>query len=73
MSQFHIAVIGGRLRQYAATKLLARLAPAEFTTKQVQMSDLSLYKQDVGIEEKCGQLLQGWMDQCVAWNRAHAQ
>lgn len=50
MSQFHIAVIVGSLRQESFNKKLATalagLAPAEFTFKQLQISDLPLYNQD---------------------------
>jgi chromate reductase len=50
MAQFHIAVIVGSLRQDSFNKKLASalpsLAPAEFSFKQVQISDLPLYNQD---------------------------
>lgn len=50
MSQFHIAVIVGSLRQDSFNKKLAaalpRLAPADFIFKQVQIGNLPLYNQD---------------------------
>ncbi|APW47020.1 NADPH-dependent FMN reductase [Rhodoferax antarcticus] len=50
MTQFHIAVIVGSLRQDSFNKklatALARLAPADFTFKQLQIGDLPLYNQD---------------------------
>jgi chromate reductase len=50
MPQFHIAVIVGSLRKDSFNKKLAtalpQLASAEFTFKQVQISDLPLYNQD---------------------------
>ncbi len=77
MSQFHIAVIEGRLRQDPFNKLLAkglaRLAPAEPSSKQVQISDLSLYKLGICIRAGSRELLQGWMDPYVVWIRKHAQ
>ena len=50
MAQYNIAVIVGSLRKDSFnTRLataLARLAPAEFSFKQVQIGDLPLYNQD---------------------------
>lgn len=50
MSQFHISVIVGSLRQDSFNKKLAaalpRLAPADFSFKQVQIDNLPLYNQD---------------------------
>jgi len=50
MSQFHIAVFVGSLRQDSFNKKLAaalpRLAPADFNFKQVQIGNLPLYNQD---------------------------
>ena len=77
MSQFHIAVTVGSLRQDSLNKLLAkalaRLAPAEPSSKQVQISDLSLYKLGICIRAGSRELLQGWMDPYVVWIRKHAQ
>ena len=50
MSQYQIAVVVGSLRKdsynRALATALAKLAPAEFTFKQVEISDLPLYNQD---------------------------
>ncbi|MCL2635784.1 MAG: NAD(P)H-dependent oxidoreductase, partial [Betaproteobacteria bacterium] len=50
MSQYQIAVIVGSLRQDSLNRKLAsaiaRLAPAEFCFKQVEIGDLPLYNQD---------------------------
>ena len=50
MTQFHIAVIVGSLRQDSFNKklatALARLAPVDFTFKQVPIGELPLYNQD---------------------------
>jgi len=50
MSQYQIAVIVGSLRQDSFNRRLAtaiaKLAPAEFSFKQVQIGDLPLYNQD---------------------------
>jgi len=50
MSNFQIAVIVGSLRKDSFNRKLAtgitRLAPPEFTFKQVQINDLPLYNQD---------------------------
>ncbi|MCL2346068.1 MAG: NAD(P)H-dependent oxidoreductase [Desulfobulbus sp.] len=50
MSQYPIAVIVGSLRQDSFNRKLAaaiaRLAPAEFSCKQVAIGDLPLYNQD---------------------------
>ncbi|WP_180127601.1 NADPH-dependent FMN reductase [Rhodoferax sp. BLA1] len=50
MTQFHIAVMVGSLRQDSFNKklatALARLAPVDFTFKQVQIGELPLYNQD---------------------------
>ncbi len=50
MSQYSIAVIVGSLRQDSFNRKLAnavvKLAPAEFSFKQVQIGDLPLYNQD---------------------------
>ncbi|MEO8343008.1 MAG: NAD(P)H-dependent oxidoreductase [Gallionella sp.] len=50
MSQYQIAVIVGSLRHDSLNRKLAsavvKLAPAEFSFKQVQISDLPLYNQD---------------------------
>ena len=50
MSQYQIAVIVGSLRKDSFNRKLAdaivKLAPPEFTFKQVQISDLPLYNQD---------------------------
>lgn len=50
MNQYHIAVIVGSLRQDSFNRKLAstiiKLAPPEFTFKQLQISDLPLYNQD---------------------------
>src|ERR1035437_5524013 len=50
MSQYHIAVIVGSLRRDSFNQKLAdaivKLAPAEFSFKQVQIGDLPLYNQD---------------------------
>ena len=77
MSQFHITVTVGSLRQDSLNKLLAkalaRLAPAEPSSKQVQISDLSLYKLGICIRAGSRELLQGWMDPYVVWIRKHAQ
>ena len=49
MSEYQIAVIVGSLRKDSFNRKLAnavvRLAPPEFTFKQVQISDLPLYDQ----------------------------
>ncbi len=50
MSQFQIAVIVGSLRRDSFNRKLAiameKLAPADFTFKQLQIDDLPLYNQD---------------------------
>jgi len=50
MSQYQIAVIVGSLRQDSYNRKLAngivKLAPPEFSFKQVQIGDLPLYNQD---------------------------
>lgn len=50
MSQYQIAVIVGSLRRASFNRQLAhaieKLAPAEFTFKQVEIGDLPLYNQD---------------------------
>jgi len=50
MTQFQIAVIVGSLRRESFNRkfanAIARLAPAEFLFKQVQIGDLPLYNQD---------------------------
>ena len=50
MSKYQIAVVVGSLRQDSFNRKLAsavaRLAPPEFSFKQVQISDLPLYNQD---------------------------
>jgi len=50
MSQYQIAVIVGSLRKDSLNRKLAssvvKLAPSEFSFKQVQISDLPLYNQD---------------------------
>jgi chromate reductase len=50
MSQFHIAVIVGSLRKdsfnITLATALARLAPADFSFKQIEIGDLPLYNQD---------------------------
>lgn len=50
MSQYQIAVIVGSLRQDSINRKLAealsRMAPAEFSFKQLQIDDLPLYNQD---------------------------
>ena len=50
MSQYQIAVVVGSLRKdsynRALATALAKLAPAEFTFKQVEIGDLPLYNQD---------------------------
>lgn len=50
MSQFQIAVIVGSLRRDSFNRKLAdamvKLAPADFTLKQLQIGDLPLYNQD---------------------------
>ena len=50
MAQYNIAVIVGSLRKDSfnakLATALARLAPAEFSFKQVQIGDLPLYNQD---------------------------
>ena len=50
MSQYQIAVVVGSLRKASFNRKLAnalvKLAPAEFTFKQLQISDLPLYNQD---------------------------
>ena len=50
MSQYQIAVVVGSLRRDSFNRRLAtaivKLAPPEFTFKQVQISDLPLYNQD---------------------------
>ena len=50
MAQYNIAVIVGSLRKDSfnakLATALARLAPAEFSFKQVQVGDLPLYNQD---------------------------
>ncbi|HEX6733872.1 MAG TPA: NAD(P)H-dependent oxidoreductase [Azonexus sp.] len=50
MNQYQIAVIVGSLRRESFNRQLAtalvRLAPAEFSFKQVQIGDLPLYNQD---------------------------
>ena len=50
MSQYHIAVIVGSLRRDSLNRKLAdavvKLAPPEFSFKQVQIGDLPLYNQD---------------------------
>jgi chromate reductase len=55
MAQFHIAVIVGSLRQDSFNKKLASalpcLAPADFTFKRVQISDLPLYNQDDDVHQ----------------------
>ena len=50
MSQYQIAVVVGSLRKASFNRKLAnalvKLAPAEFTFKQLQIGDLPLYNQD---------------------------
>ena len=50
MSQYHIAVIVGSLRKDSINRQLAnaiaRLAPAEFSFRQIDIHDLPLYNQD---------------------------
>jgi chromate reductase len=50
MSQYQIAVVVGSLRRDSFNRKLAtaivKLAPADFSFKQVQISDLPLYNQD---------------------------
>lgn len=50
MNQYHIAVIVGSLRRDSFNRKLAdaivKLAPPEFSFKQVQIGDLPLYNQD---------------------------
>jgi len=50
MTQYQIAVIVGSLRRESFNRKLAnaleKLAPADFTFKQIQISDLPLYNQD---------------------------
>ena len=50
MNQYQIAVVVGSLRQDSFNRMLAnaivKLAPAEFSFKQVQIDDLPLYNQD---------------------------
>lgn len=50
MSQYQIAVVVGSLRKDSFNRKLAnamvKLAPPEFSFKQVQISDLPLYNQD---------------------------
>jgi chromate reductase, NAD(P)H dehydrogenase (quinone) len=50
MSKYHIAVIVGSLRHDSFNRKLAnaivKLAPSEFSFKQVQIGDLPLYNQD---------------------------
>ena len=50
MTQYHIAVVVGSLRQDSFNKqlatALARLAPVDFTLKQVPIGELPLYNQD---------------------------
>jgi chromate reductase len=50
MSKYHIALIVGSLRRDSFNRKLAnaivKLAPAEFSFKQVQIGDLPLYNQD---------------------------
>jgi len=50
MSQYKIAVIVGSLRKDSFNLKLAhavtRLAPSDFTFRQVQIADLPLYNQD---------------------------
>ena len=50
MNQYQIAVVVGSLRQDSFNRMLAnaivKLAPAEFSFKQVQIGDLPLYNQD---------------------------
>lgn len=50
MSQYQIAVVVGSLRQDSFNRKLAgaivKLAPSEFSFKQVQIGDLPLYNQD---------------------------
>jgi chromate reductase len=50
MSQYQIAVIVGSLRKDSLNRKLAssvvKLAPSEFSFKQVQIGDLPLYNQD---------------------------
>lgn len=50
MSQYHIAVVVGSLRKDSFNRKLAdavvKLAPSDFSFKQVQIDDLPLYNQD---------------------------
>lgn len=50
MTQYQIAVIGGSLRRDSFNRKLAtaiaKLAPAEFSFKQLEIGDLPLYNQD---------------------------
>lgn len=50
MSQYQIAVVVGSLRKDSFNRKLAsamvKLAPAEFTFKQLEIGDLPLYNQD---------------------------
>ena len=50
MSQIHIAVVIGSLRKDSLNRKLAnalvKLAPADFSFKQIQIGDLPLYNQD---------------------------
>ena len=55
MSQYTIAVLVGSLRRESFNRklatALARLAPAEFTFKQLEIGDLPLYNQDDDAEQ----------------------
>lgn len=50
MTQFHVAVVVGSLRKDSFNRKLAnaivKLAPSDFSFKQVQIADLPLYNQD---------------------------
>ena len=55
MSQFHIAVIVGSLRKESFNRQLAtaivKLAPPEFSFKQLEIGDLPLYNQDDDLKQ----------------------
>ena len=76
MSQYQIAVVVGSLRRDSFQRKLAnaivKLAPPEFSFKQVQIGGLPLYNQAGNIGADSKKSLQDWMNHFVAWVKEHA-
>ena len=83
MSQYQIAILVGSLRKDSFNRKLAsaiaKLAPPEFSFKQMEIGDLPLYNQDDDAQPAASvsrlpaskQFLQNWMDQYVSWVKKH--